>query len=112
MADIHVLEGENLLNKDKLYQYRVVYHIPINNPKPEVTFPDFESVVPTISTDELDAIKAGILVELVRTERYNTEVTDIEQGQKLKDRWIALNEKVNQVYPVKYKYFGTELNVT
>ena len=112
MADIHILEGSGMFDTDKLYQYRVIYHIPIDNPKPEVAFPTFESAIPNISVGELDAIKAGTLAEIVKSERYNTATTTAEQSQRLKDKWITLKGKVNLVYPIKYKFYGYELNVT
>ena len=110
MADIHILDG-NRTGDGQIYSYRVVYHIPIAEPIAGVVFPDFESELPGIDPAELDAIKAGTLYELVKSELYNINVPIATQVQRLKDNWTAYEVKVNTEYPLRYKFFGTELNV-
>lgn len=112
MADIHILEGslKGFLDDAALINFPVVYHIPITEPNPEVAFPDFVSSVPDISPAELDGLKAGTLFEKVETETYNSNVDASEQSQRLKDKWVNIRHKTNQIYPLIYRFFGVTLD--
>ena len=113
MADIHILEGRfrDFLDDAVLVNYRVVYHVPIESPKPEVTFPDAVSAVPDIDASELDAIRAGSLFEITKTEIYNSNVNAAEHGQRLKEIWTALKTRTNLLYAQEYKFYGVTLDV-
>lgn len=109
MADIHILAGNQL--SGGIFSYRVIYHIPITEPIQDVVFPNATSELTDISTAELDAIKGGTLVEIVKSEKYNSNVSVAEQSQRLKDTWIKIRDNKNLIYPLEYKFFGVTLDV-
>ena len=113
MSDIHILDGRfrGFLDEAVLVDYKVVYHVPIESPRPEVTFPDAVSEVANIDAAELDAIRAGSLFEITKTEIYNSNVDAAEHGQRLKGIWTALKAKTNLLYTQEYKFYGVTLDV-
>jgi len=110
MADMHILTG-NVRGTSGLVDLQVAYHIPITNPKPEVTFPSIISQVSNIATEELDELKAGTLFEIMKSETYNENVSIEEQKQRLRNKWTQIKDDVNQTYPLKYKFFGVSIDV-
>lgn len=111
MADIHLLEGvlKEKIGSVKCGFYTIVYHLPINTPDSNLTFPDFVSSVPNISSTELDALKAGTLLEIIEPTNYLSTFAAPYYSQQLKDRWSYLNTAENFKYNFRVAYYLTEL---
>lgn len=105
--DIHILEGNKL--KDNIWEYKVVFHIPITTPNPSVTDSSFKSEVPDITATELADIQAGNIQEVVKTYRYNTNTPYTDFHAMIKSEHTKLETEVNNEYSYKYKFYLTKL---
>lgn len=111
MANIHILEGriKGKVGSVEMGSYSVAYHIPIGTPDSNLTFPDFISAVPDISSAELTALQAGTLLEVIETPNYLSSFTTAYYSQRLKDRWTYLDIAENVKYNFRVKFYLTEL---
>lgn len=112
MADIHVLKGSLTQVAGGVLHGRfpVAFHVPIDSPNPEVTFPDAESQVPGISTAESTAILDGLLFEIVEPWNHTTNKVTAEYVAMIKVRWAEVKAETNERYDYEYQYYLQELS--
>jgi len=113
MANIHILEG-NLYEKKGTIQtgtFQIAYHIPIDNPNSSLTFSNFSSIVPDITTEENNSLQSGTLFEIIRSDSYNSLSPDSEYITLLKYNWSSIRKIENIKYNFRTKYYLTKLNI-
>lgn len=113
MSDIHILEGS--LNEFqqgiKTGTFQVAYHIPIDNPNSSLTFPNFESIVPNIESNELTNLRNGLGLEISKIINYNDITSNSQYVTYLKNNWSSIRKEENIKYDFRTKFYLTELNI-
>jgi ABC-type sugar transport system substrate-binding protein len=113
MANIHVLTGTMLSKRKVSKSYAFHFTIPIDDRVAEAAQdPDlvaFVSVVPDITQAELDAIKAGEVVETVIWIPYNRTATNAQIAGKVQAEYTATENFVRLEYIERYRQYLTTL---
>lgn len=113
MSNIHVLEGN--LNEFqqgiKTGTFQIVYHIPIDNPNSSLTFPNFESVVSNIESEELANLRNGLGLEISQTINYNDITPNAQYINYLKNNWSSIRKVENIKYDFRIKFYLTKLDI-
>ena len=107
MSDIHILEGRIKEKEGNVTSgsYTVAFHIPLKVPHQNFKSADSISIIPDISSDEVTALQAGTLLEIVESINYLSSFKDEYYMQRLKDRWVILNTEENEKYDFRVKYY-------
>ncbi len=107
MADIHILGGAARPGTGQARK-TCVFHfaIPANLREPNAALdPDliaFVSAVPDITQGELDAIKAGDIVEVVTSVSIHFDNTPAERLALVRARYSGMKTSVIRSYQIKY----------
>lgn len=111
--NIHILKGNFTERNNGVSQgnFRVVFHIPLSSPAVGIG-ETTKSVVPDIEQAEIDALAASTLIEVDENWNYQTNKTDDDYRQQLKDRWNSLNTSENARYNFEYKYWKLKFDAT
>jgi hypothetical protein len=109
MADIHVREITNFTNGRG--QVDLIFHLPIDSPITAVVPTQVSSIASELNQSEIDALSAGTLVEVHR-DIVVFKTQDISEIiAKVKTMWQLAYAGYNTEYGIRYKYYGSELNV-
>lgn len=111
MADIHILTGAMAGRSKRKVLKSYVFHftIPVEDRVAEVAqdpeLVAFESAVPGIAQAELDAIRAGEIVEKVVQVPYNRTATDAEVAAKVRAEYAAMANMARLEYIEKHRQY-------
>lgn len=108
MADIHVRTiAESAVGRGTC---RLIYHIPIDSPVANVVPTPVSAIASELDQAEIDALAAGILVELGKDIQVSDGQTQAQVASAIKTDWQNVKTEYNRKYNFEHKFYGVTLD--
>ena len=110
MADIHI--GKINRTGSNKGRAQLFYHIPIVAPVTGVVPTPVSAIATQLQQTEIDALDAGLLVEIPRDIVVLGNQTQTEIADAVRADWENAKVDWNNKYNFAYKFYGVTLDVT
>lgn len=110
MSDIHI--GKINQSEAGRGKAQLIYHIPIDTPKAGIVPTPESSITSQLQQTEVDALAAGIVVEVSKDIMVEDGQAQAEVAVAIKADWQNVKAEYNNRYNFEYKFFGVTLNAT
>ena len=110
MADMHI--GKINRTESGKGKAQLLYHIPIDVPVNGIVPTPESAIAAQLQQAEIDALAAGLLVEVSRNIVVLAGQTQAEIAAAVKADWQNARTDYNGKYNFVYKFYGVTLNAT
>jgi len=110
MADIHI--GKINRTESGKGKAELFYHIPIDTPVGGIVSIPESTIAAQLQQTEIDALAAGLLVEVSRNIVVLAGQTQAEIADAIRADWQNTKADYNDKYNFTYKFYGAKLDAT